>query len=125
MSIQQISESLAALSDSIKATFQLIGRLSKFNLQPGTASQENDADGRLEITQDIHDSLKQHEDTLEALKQEAEDLTTTGAGAHRRRDSTKDRERVRIAAQLARLEEDLKQYVHRYVRTTRTTKTAD
>ncbi|GAB7354116.1 hypothetical protein MBLNU459_g4680t1 [Dothideomycetes sp. NU459] len=108
MSIQQVSASLAALSDSIKATYQLIGRLSKLNIQPGSAAQEEDGDVRLEITQDIHDGLKQNEDSLEALKQEAEDLTTTGGGSHRRRDSTKDRERVRIAAQLARLEEELK-----------------
>lgn len=116
MSIQQVSEGLAALSDSIKTTFQLISRLSKLSSQPGSAARDDDGDARLEATQDIHDNLKQHEDTLEALKQEAEDLTTTGAGGHRRRDSTKERERLRVAAQLARLEEDLKQYVHYYAR---------
>lgn len=110
MSIQVISADVAALSDSVKTTFQLIGRLSKLNFQPGsTPLDEQHGDVRLELAQDIRDSLKQNEDSLETLKQEADHLIKVAPAAQRRRDSIKDRERARIAAQVARLEEDLKQ----------------
>lgn len=115
MSIQGMSASVTALSDSIKTTFQLVHRLSKLSFQPGSTPLEEHAGGdvRLELVQDIQDSLKQNADNLEALKQEADDLInlTSTTTAQRRRDSIKDRERARIAAQVARLEEDLKQYV--------------
>lgn len=111
MSTQIVSANLAALSDSIKVTFQLIHRLSKLSFQPGSTPLDEHGDVRLELTQDIRDHLKQNEDQLETLKQEADDLINVGPTTHRRRDSIKDRERARIAAQVARLEEELKQYV--------------
>lgn len=67
---------------------------------------------RIELAHDIRDALKHHDDTLDAVRQEIEDVTEFGTYSQRRRDSLKDRERARIAAQLARLDEDLKQYVH-------------
>ena len=112
MSIQSVSANAAALSDSIKATFQLINRLSKLSFQPASTPPDDHVDGgdaRLDLTQDIRLNLKQNDDQLETLKQEADDLINITVVAHRRRDSIKDRERARIAAQIARLEEELKQ----------------
>jgi len=111
MSIQSVSANAAALSDSIKVTFQLINRLSKLSFQPASTppDEQVDGDARLDLTQDIRLHLKQNDDQLETLKQEADDLINITVVAHRRRDSIKDRERARIAAQIARLEEELKQ----------------
>ena len=111
MSIQTVSANLAALSDSIKITFQLINRLSKLTFQPASTPLDEAGDVRLELAQDIREHLKQNDDHLDTLRQEADDLINVTAAAHRRRDSIKDRERARIAAQVARLEEELKQYV--------------
>lgn len=112
MNVEGLAADLAALSDATKTTFQLINRLSKLNFQPGSAPLNEHGDVRLELAQDIRDNLKQHQDTLEALRQETDDVISSAAsGAHRRRDSIKERERARIAAQVARLDEDLKQYV--------------
>ena len=108
MSTQKLSIRLSTLSDSLRTTLQLISRLSKLSFAPGSTPLEGDGDVRVELTQDIRDSLKQHEEDLEYLSQEVEDLTVSG-GRHSRRDSNKDRDRARLAAQVARLGEDLKQ----------------
>ena len=103
----QLAQQLAQLSDSLKTTNNLISQLSKLSFQPGSEPLETDQGTvRVELSQDIHDSLKQLEEDLELLKQEAEDLNA-GAGT-RRKDSDKDREKARISAQVARLVEDLK-----------------
>jgi protein transport protein SEC20 len=112
MTNQSTLDTLSRLSDNIKLTFQLISRLSKLSFQPGSTPLQGDGDVRIELAHDIRDALKHHDDTLDTLRQEIEDVTEFGAYSQRRRDSLKDRERARIAAQLARLDEDLKQYVH-------------
>jgi enamine deaminase RidA (YjgF/YER057c/UK114 family) len=112
MTNQSVLDTLSQLSDNIKITFQLIGRLSKLSFQPGSTPLQGDGDVRIELAHDIRDALKQHDDTLDTLRQEIEDVVEFGTYSQRRRDSLKDRERARIAAQLARLDEDLKQYVH-------------
>lgn len=109
MSSHSVSANLAVLSDSVKLTFQLIHRLSKLSFQPGSTPLDEHGDVRLELAQDIRDSLKHNEDSLETAKQEVDDLIGSTSTAQRRRDSIKDRDRARIAAQVARLEEDLKQ----------------
>jgi hypothetical protein len=112
MKNQSVLHALSQLSDSLKLTFQLIGRLSKLSFQPGsTPLQGEDGDVRIELSNDIRDALKQHDDTLDALRQQVQDAFEPAIHPQRRRDSLQDRERARIAAQLARLEEDLKQYV--------------
>ena len=111
MTNQSVLDTLSRLSDNIKLTFQLIGRLSKLSFQPGSTPLQGDGDVRIELAHDIRDALKQHDDTLDSVRQEIQDFTESGAYSQRRRDSLKDRERARIAAQLARLDEDLKQYV--------------
>jgi protein transport protein SEC20 len=71
----------------------------------------------LELSAEIHESLKGLEEELELLRLEAEDFVNGGATASgrdtaRRRDSTRDgnreSERSRVAVLLARLTEDLK-----------------
>lgn len=111
MSSHVTTANLAALSDSIKLTFQLIHRLSKLTFQPGSTPLDESADVGLELAQDIRDNLKQNEDDLESVRQEVDDLIglSTASTTTRRRNSIKDRDRARIAAQVARLEEDLKQ----------------
>lgn len=112
MTNQTVLDTLSQLSDNIKITFQLIGRLSKLSFQPGSTPLQGDGDVRIELAHDIRDALKQHDDTLDTLRQEIEEVVEFGTYSQRRRDSLKDRERARIAAQLARLDEDLKQYVY-------------
>ncbi|KAK3709265.1 Protein transport protein sec20 [Vermiconidia calcicola] len=100
----QLAQQLSQLSDSLKSTNTLITRLSKLSFQPGSEPLDSSSSVRIELAQDIHDSLKQLEEDLELLKQEAEDLST----AHRRRDSDRDRDRARLSAQVVRLDEDLR-----------------
>ena len=83
----QLSQQLSQLSDSLKSTNTLTSRLSKLSFQPGAEPLEGEGSVRVELAQDIHDSLKQLEEELELLKQEAEDLTTATGGSVRRRDS--------------------------------------
>ena len=106
--IAQLSQQFSQLSDSLKSTNALITRLSKLSFQPGSEPLEGEGSVRVELAQDIHDSLKQLEEELELLKQEAEDLTTSATGSVRRRDSEREREKVRLSAQIARLGEDLR-----------------
>ncbi|KAK5124320.1 hypothetical protein LTR85_002023 [Meristemomyces frigidus] len=108
MTTTQLPQQLSQLSDTLKATNALITRLSKLTFQPGSEPLESENTVRVELAQDIHDGLKQLEEELELLKQEAEDFTAAGSGTHKRRDSERDRERARLSAQLARLGEDLR-----------------
>ena len=62
----------------------------------------------MELSAEIHESLKSIEEELELLRQEVEDITLHGAAVSRRRDSTRDSERSRLAVLLARLTEDLR-----------------
>jgi protein transport protein SEC20 len=112
--LHSLTTRLAALSESYKTTLQLINRLSKLQFQPGsTPLDTSEADVRVELTTDIHDSLKQQEEDLELLKQEIDDLGSGGDphSYQRRRESERDRDRLRLSVQLARLGEDLRLYV--------------
>jgi protein transport protein SEC20 len=118
---QSLTARLSALSDSHKTTLQLIQRLSKLSFQPGsTPLNTEEGDVRIELTSDIHESLKQQEEDLELLRQEIEDWAWEdpqhAAHSLRRKDSDRDtsrekdreREKLRIRIQVARLGEDLK-----------------
>lgn len=105
MSLQELSRQLTALSDSLKTTNTLIGRLAKLQFQPGSEPLEGDSGVRVELAQDIRDSLKQLEEDLEYLKQEAEDYRADND--HRRRRSSVGEEEVRLSAKVVRLSEDL------------------
>ncbi|CAO2656753.1 Nn.00g055560.m01.CDS01 [Neocucurbitaria sp. VM-36] len=107
---QTLTTRLNSLSDNNKAVGQLIQRLAKLDFQPGSqpVNGPEEGDVRLELSAEIHESLKSIEEELELLRQEVEDITLQGASVGRRRDSTRDSERSRLAVLLARLTEDLR-----------------
>ena len=113
MASQSLSARLQALSNTYRDTLTLIQRLQKLPSTPGTFSNSN-SDPRLELSSEIHQSLKEQEDELETLRQEVDDATTSssggyiGGGSLRRRNSEQVHERERCAAMVARLGEDLK-----------------
>jgi hypothetical protein len=106
---QALTTRLTALSESNKAIVQLIQRLAKLDFQPGSqplGTEEGDV--RLELSAEIHESLKGIEEDLELLRQEVEDVIGGSNSSARRRDSKTESERSRLAVLLARLTEDLK-----------------
>ena len=62
----------------------------------------------MELSAEIHESLKSIEEDLELLRQEVEDVVGDGTGIGRRKDSKTEGERSRLAVLLARLTEDLR-----------------
>lgn len=116
MITQSIHARLTALSESKKQTLQLIERLSKLKFQPGsTPLNDDEGDVRVELSSEIHESLKALEEELDLLRQEVEEISAASAAAtvsaRQRRDSERDREKARLSIQVARLGEDLRQYV--------------
>ena len=106
---QTLTTRLSTLSDSNKAVQQLIQRLAKLDFQPGSQPlNSEEGDIRLELSAEIHESLKGVEEELELLKQEVEDLVNASASSGRRKDSSRDGEKSRLAVLLARLTEDLR-----------------
>ena len=111
MTTQALNARLTTLCESLKRTQQLISRLSKFPAQAGASPSDLDGgDARVELSAEIHQSLKEQEEDFDLLRQEAEDQTNTSSwsSSARRRDSAKDSQRSDIAAQITRLGEDLK-----------------
>ncbi len=107
MSLAQLSQQLTRLSETLKQTNALIARLAHLSFQPGSEPLDEDEDTvRIELAQDIHDSLKQLEEDVELLKQETEDIAATST-LHKRKDSERDREKARLSTHVLRLEEDL------------------
>jgi protein transport protein SEC20 len=110
---QTLTTRLAALTESNKSAGQLIQRLAKLDFQPGSQPLDGEeGDVRLELSAEIHETLKGIEDELELLRQEVEDVLqqgTQGTGTlGKRRDSNRESERSRLAVLLARLTEDLR-----------------
>jgi protein transport protein SEC20 len=106
---QSLTTRLTTLSESNKAIGQLIQRLAKLDFQPGSQSLSTDeGDVRLELSAEIHESLKGIEEDLELVRQEVEDVVGSGNSTPRRKDSKTESERSRLAVLLARLTEDLK-----------------
>ncbi|EME44053.1 hypothetical protein DOTSEDRAFT_53268 [Dothistroma septosporum NZE10] len=103
--IQELSQQLTALFDCLKTTNTLISRLHKLKFVPGSEPIEADSGVRVELAQDIHDSLKQLEEELEFLQQEAEEYTTEGNRF--RRHSSTDGEEARLQAKVVRLKDEL------------------
>ena len=105
---QTLTTRLSTLSDSNKGVNQLIQRLVKLDFQPGSQPlNSEEGDVRLELSAEIHESLKEIEEELELLRQEVEDFLGTEHSG-RRRDSTKGGDKSRLAVLLARLTEDLR-----------------
>ncbi|KAH5306227.1 hypothetical protein HBI12_164530 [Parastagonospora nodorum] len=106
---QTLITRLTALSESNKSLGQLIQRLAQLDFQPGSqplGAEEGDV--RLELSAEIHESLKGIEEDLEIVRQEVEDVVGGANSSIRRRDSKNESERSRLAVLLARLTEDLK-----------------
>lgn len=115
MNLRSLSARLQPLSNAHKQTVHLIHRLSKLPATPGSSSLGSEAeDARLELSTEIHQSLKEQEEELEILRQEIEDQTNTASwnSRTRRRDSVRERERTDLAAEVTRLGEDQKLWVH-------------
>ena len=117
MTTESLSSRLQALSNTYKQTLQLIQRLQKLpsDLGSSTSSLVEDGDARVELSAEIHQSLKDQEEELELLRQEADDVPPpiggqrwVGGGSVVRRESSREQEREVIASQVARLGEDLK-----------------
>ncbi|KAL8777226.1 MAG: hypothetical protein Q9213_007954 [Squamulea squamosa] len=108
MSVKYVKIRLRLLSDAHKQTLQLIHRLSKHSVTPGSSPLFPDA--RLELSTEIHENLKEQEEELELLRQETEDqaISAGGTPSARRRNSGKEREHTELTTQVARLGEDLK-----------------
>lgn len=111
MNTQKLKARLTPLFEAHKQTLHLIYRLSKLPIQPGSSPLNPEAaDARVELSAEIHQSLKEQEEEFELLRQEFEDQADRGswAPATRRRDSVVDKERAGLAAQITRLGEDLR-----------------
>lgn len=109
--LQSLSARLDALSEELKATIQLSNRLAQLSFQPGSLPPEGEGDVRIELSSDIHENLKRHEEDFELVKQEVIDYTGASRSSYTRRESERSLEKSRLNIQVARLEEDLKQYV--------------
>jgi protein transport protein SEC20 len=107
---QTLTTRLTALTESNKTVGQLIQRLAKLDFQPGSQPLSGEeGDVRLELSAEIHDTLKGIEEELELLRQEVEDVLQQSSGVlGKRKASLKEGERSRLAVLLARLTEDLK-----------------
>ena len=108
MSALDINVRLKSLSEANRNISQLISRLSK--LSSSSDPQTDDSQVRIELSAEIHQSFKELEEEFELVKQEAEDITTTGSWSSgaRRSNAERDKERVAVATQVERLGEELK-----------------
>jgi hypothetical protein len=103
-----LTQRLQALADRYKQTLDLIQELRTFS--PSASTADDPVERRLELANDIHESLKEQEDTLDILKQEVDD----GAIPSHRRDPTalrrsdREIEREKQADLVTRLSEDYK-----------------
>ena len=97
------SQRLQALADS---NIELLSQIQQLrNFSPANDTSDNPDEHRVELATEIHESLKEQEDTLEILRQEIDDDIVTN---NRRDSSPRETERERNADLLARLTEDLK-----------------
>lgn len=111
MSVHEITTRLKHLSETNRALQPRIFSLAKLSTSETQASDfGNESKLRVELSTEIHQELKDLDEEFELIKQEAEDITTTGSWSSgaRRANEDRDRERVTIAGQVERLGEDLK-----------------
>lgn len=100
-----LSKQLAALGESLKTTNTLISRLGKLTFQPGSEPLDGEGSVRVELAQDIHESLKQLSEDFELIKQEADDFSIQSDT--KRRPSLRDNDEARITAKVIRFGEEL------------------
>ena len=114
MTTQELNSRLKSLSEALREASSLITKLSKLSAPSNSSSPHpGEAESRVELSAEVHQSLKEQEEDYDLLKQEVEDLDSGGSWASgaRRRESEKDRERITLLTQLERLGEDLKLWV--------------
>lgn len=112
MGPQSLGARLQALADTYRATLNLIQQLQVLPFNASTA----DTSPQVDLASEIHESLKEQEDTLELLRQEADESHYSpinsrwvgGGSVTRRRDSERESEHERNTATIARLSADLK-----------------
>lgn len=115
MASQSLSQRLQALTDTYRNTLTLIQRLQKLPSTPGSFGN-SEADPRLELSSEIHQSLKEQEDELDTISSDLEDTESfsfagyASIGAPRRRQSEHTNEKERLIAAATKLREDLKAY---------------
>ena len=110
MSTESLNLRLDSLRESLRQTNQLTIRLSK--LSPSGLPRPDEANARVELSTEIHQSLKEEEEDFELLRQEAEDNSNRSgrSNTYRRKGSGNDRETADTATQIERLGEDLQMY---------------
>jgi protein transport protein SEC20 len=114
-STAQLAASLASVTDSLRSTNGLITRLAQLTFPPGAEPLDDEGNSvRIELAQDIHESLKQLEEDLELLRGDIEDSTPTAktpaTGRLRSssvRHSSKGQDHERLGTQVVRLGQDL------------------
>jgi protein transport protein SEC20 len=112
MGSNSLGARLQALADTYRVTLNLIQQLQVLPFEANSTDPSPQAD----LASEIHESLKEQEDTLELLRQEADEYHYSpvnsrwvgGGSVTRRRDSERESEHERNAATIARLSEDLK-----------------
>jgi protein transport protein SEC20 len=107
-----LSRQVAGLSDQLKTTDTLIAQLGKLTFQPGSEPLDGEGGVRVELTQDIHESLKQLAEDFEIIKQEASDFAPGSRSHHRA--SRKDNDEARLSAKVIRIGEDLREARQRF-----------
>ena len=98
-----LSQRLQALSDSYKEGLTQTQELRNFSAANYTSGDADER--RVELANEIHDNLKEQEDTLDILKQELDGDTVP---PYRRDPNSRESERERNADLIVRLTEDLK-----------------
>lgn len=75
MSFEAVSDQLKALKESNAQLKDLIDRLANINFQPGSVPLDDEDDNvAIELTSEIHQTLKEQDEDFELLLEEAQDL---------------------------------------------------
>ncbi|PKS10542.1 hypothetical protein jhhlp_002296 [Lomentospora prolificans] len=106
MSLEGLQERLTALQETTAQLRDLIERLSNLKFTPGAVPLRADEDNTVsaELSFEISQILREEEDELEILKEEAEDLPSGRPG------SDAEHRKTRLKDSLARLEKELSVY---------------
>lgn len=109
--LAQLSQQLSILNDTLRQTRILIDRLANLSFQPGSEPLDESTGGsaRVELAQDIQDSLKQLDEDFELLRSDFEDLSSELGPISRRKDTERERVRERLDLDASRFGDSLRQ----------------
>ncbi|KAF2857419.1 hypothetical protein K470DRAFT_260824, partial [Piedraia hortae CBS 480.64] len=104
---------ISQLQESLKGANALIKRLSKLQFQEGSADADTE---RVELGEDIHESLKALEEEYDLLRQDIEDLKPPVPVDYsaKRRESDRQRKDLRLSIQCTRFGEELSHSRNRF-----------